>query len=217
MSVATPTSHHRGLSGIRKNYRTQCNPVVFATLFLSGGNMKLTMLATITAIAMLTGCESPAPTMLSIEPIATAKDTTIDAGLIGTWEEPGDHDLIAIVRSSDQGGYQIAVLSGNSVASFQAKLIRVNDMEFLDLAPGDDNDFRLPGHAVMRLWPNGASLRWAFLDSDWLKEQAAALYTHSSDGKMQIFSPAESVRAWIVANGGNDKAYGKVVTWEKAQ
>jgi hypothetical protein len=181
--------------------------------------MKLTsMLATLAALAILTGCESPAPGLLSIEPIATAKDTAIDAGLIGTWEEQGgDHDLIAIVRSSDQGGYQIAVLSGNSVTNFQAKLLRVNDMEFLDLAPGDDNDFRVPGHAIMRLWLNGASLRWAFLDSDWLKEQASALSNHSGDGKMQVFSPTAAIRAFIVANGGNDKAYGKTVAWEKAQ
>jgi hypothetical protein len=179
--------------------------------------MKLTsILATLAAFAILTGCDSPAPGLLSIEPVATAKDTAIDAALIGTWEEQGDHDLIAIVRASDQGGYQIAVLSGNSVANFQAKLLRVNDIEFLDLAPGDDNDFRIPGHAIMRLWLNGASLRWAFLDSDWLKEQATALATHSGDGKMQVFSPASAVRAFLVANGGNEKAYGKIATWEKA-
>jgi hypothetical protein len=179
--------------------------------------MKLTsILATFAAFTLLTGCESPAPGLLSLEPVATAKDTAIDFALVGTWEEQGDHDLIAIVRQADQG-YQIAVLSGSSVTSFQAKLFRVNEAEFLDLAPADENDFRIPGHAIMRMWLNGASLRWAFLDSDWLKQQAAALAAHTGDGKIQVFSPTAAVRAFIASNGANDKAYGKTATWEKAQ
>jgi len=180
--------------------------------------MKLTsMLAALAAFAILTGCESPGPALLSLEPVATAKDTAIDSTLLGTWEEQGDKDLAAIVRQGDAGGYRIAVLSGSSVTSFQAQLFRVGEAEFLDLTPADDSDFRIPGHAVMRLWIDGGALRWAFLDSDWLKQQTAVLATHNGDGKMQLFSPSADVRALIAANGANDKAYGKVATWQKVQ
>jgi hypothetical protein len=187
------------------------------TLFLSGGKiMKLTsMFAALAALAILTGCESPAPGLLSLEPVATAKDTAIDAALLGTWEEQGGKDPVAIIRQGDSGGYQIAVVSGGSLMSFQAQLFRVGEVEFLDLAPADDNDFRIPGHAIMRLWITGSTLRWAFLDSDWLKQQTTALATHTTDGKMQLFSPAAAVRAFVAANGVDDKAYGNVATWQR--
>jgi hypothetical protein len=181
--------------------------------------MKLTsILAALTAFAILTGCEAPSPVLLSLEPVATARETAIDAALLGTWEEQGDKDLVALIRQGDHGGYQIAVLGGSvnsSVTSFQAQFFRVGEAEFLDLAPADDNDFRIPGHAVVRLWIDGSALRWAFLDSDWLKQQTTALATHDGDGKMQLFSPSATVRAFIAANGANDKAYGKIAVWQK--
>jgi hypothetical protein len=180
--------------------------------------MKLTsMLAALAAFAILTGCDTPTPGLLSLEPVATANDTATDSGLVGTWQPQGDKDIIAIIRQADDGSYQIAVLSGGSVMNFQAKLFRVKDGEFLDLSPSDDNDFRIPGHAVARVWIEGPAFRWAFLDSDWLKRKAAALATHSSDGKMQLFSPTERVRAFIAANGTSDEAYGQTATWQRVQ
>jgi hypothetical protein len=180
--------------------------------------MKLTaMLAALAAFAILTGCESGTPALLSLEPVATAKDAAADSALLGTWQEQGDKDPLAVIRLGDQGGYQIALFSGGSVTNFQARLFRVGDAELLDIAPSDDNDFRIPGHAVMRLWTGASVLRWAFLDSDWLKQKAAALATHSGDGKMQLFSPSADVRALIDANGASEKAYGKVAVWERVQ
>jgi len=182
--------------------------------------MKLTsILATLAAFVTLTGCESPGPALGSLEPVATAKETAIDPTLLGTWEEQGDKDLVAFIRQGDHGGYQIAVLTGmsanSSVMTFQAQLFHVGDADFLDLAPSDANDFRIPGHAIMRLWINAGALRWAFLDSDWLKQQTTALATHDCDGRMQLFSPSATVRAFIAANGANDKAYGNVAAWQK--
>lgn len=179
--------------------------------------MKLTaMLAALAAFTILTGCEASAPGLLSLEPVATDNDTAIDTALLGTWEELGDKDPVAIIRQGDSGGYQIAVVSGTSLMSFQAKLFRVGEAEFLDLAPIDDNDFRIPGHAIMRLWITGSALRWAFLDSDWLKQQTTALATHNGDGKMLLFSPTAAVRAFVAANGVDVKAYGKIATWQRA-
>jgi hypothetical protein len=180
--------------------------------------MKLTsMLAALAAFAILTGCDTPAPGLLSLEAVAIDSDTATDNALPGTWQSQGDKDLIVIIRQADDGGYQIAALSGGSVMNFGAKLFRVKDAEFLDLSPADDNDFRIPGHAVARVWIDGPAFHWAFLDSDWLKQKAAALATHSGDGKMQVFSPTDSVRAFIVANGTNDKAYGQMATLQRVQ
>jgi len=35
--------------------------------------------------------------------------------------------------------------------------------------------------------------------------------------EMQLYSPTGAVRAFIAANGANDKAYGQIATWQWAQ
>ena len=178
--------------------------------------MKLTpLLLALAAFLVLTGCDTPTPVLLSLEPVATAQDTKVNAALLGAWEAAGDKDTLCIIRKDDRSGYQITVLGGTTPLGFQAQLFRVGDVELLDLTPSDDNDPRIPGHAVARFWLSGGALRWAFLDSDWLKQQTTALAIHDADGKMVLFSPSAAVRAFIAANGASDKAYGKVATWQR--
>ena len=175
------------------------------------------MLAALAAFSILAGCDSSTPQLLSVEPVAGAEDTTIDASLLGTWQEQGEQDLMAIVRPADKGGYQITVISGTTAISLQAKLFTVKDAEFLDVMPDDGNDFRIPAHAVMRIWNSGAILRWAFLDSDWLKQKAAALPSHAADGKMQLFAPSADVRAFLTQYGTDDRAAGQAASWQRVQ
>jgi hypothetical protein len=179
--------------------------------------MKLTwMLPALAAFLILTGCDNPSPTLLSLDPVASDKDSAVDSALVGSWESAGDH-TICVVRRDDHLGYQFTVLSGINALSFQAQLLHVEDAELLDVTPTDDNDFRVPGHALVRIWTSGGALRWAFLDSDWLKKQAEKLVTRESGGKLLLLSPAEAVRDFIAKNGASEKAYGKVATWQKLQ
>lgn len=180
--------------------------------------MKLfSMLPALAGFLVLTACDTPSPALLSVDGVTTEKDTAADAALPGAWETPGDKDSLCIVRPAEQAGYTITFFSGSSSLGFQAQLFREGDAEFLDVTPADDNDFRLPGHAIARIWTAGTMLRWAFLDSDWLKQQAGQIATHVSDGKMLLLSPPTAVRAFLAANGANDKAYGKVVEWQRAR
>jgi hypothetical protein len=179
--------------------------------------MKLTsMLSALAGLLVLTGCDIPGPALISVEAVATAQETAIDPALVGAWEDLSDSSTLCVIRRDEHSGYQIVVLAGTPVA-FQAQLFKVGDVELLDVAPADNNDFRIPGHAVVRVWPSAGTLRWAILDSDWLKQHANSLATHDSDGKMLLLSPAADVRAFIAANGANDKAYGKETTWQKVQ
>jgi len=116
------------------------------------------------------GRDTPTPSLLSLDPVGTEQDTAADPGLPGTWESPTGKGALCIIRPGDNNGYDISLLSGGSPAGFQAQLFRVGPAEFLDVVPSDDNDFRVPGHTLARIWTAGGGLKWAFLDSDWLKQ-----------------------------------------------
>jgi hypothetical protein len=179
--------------------------------------MKLTTTSLAAAgFLVLAGCDTPAPSLLSLDPVVTEQDTAVDAGLPGVWEMPGDKDTLCIIKQGDHG-YKITFLGGGSPVEFQAQLFRTGPAEFLDVVPADDNDFRIPGHALARIWTGGGGLKWAFLDSDWLKQAASQLKTRTAGGKLLLLSPGATVRSFIATSGADDRAYGNVVTWQKAQ
>ena len=185
--------------------------------------MKLiSMLPALAGLVVLAGCDTPTPSVLSLQPVATDQEAGIDAGLIGAWDAGGSDDEVCVIRrNSDKDGdhgYRITHLGGDSQMAFEASLFSVGDARFLDLAPANDDDFHLGGHAVVRIWPEGGGLRWAFLDSDWFKQQAAsALANHTSEKKMLLLAPGPTVRSFIAKYGADDWAYGKVATWQRVQ
>ena len=179
--------------------------------------MKLiSILPALAGFLVLTACDTPSPSLLSIDSVTTEKDTAADPSLSGTWVDADEKATLCIIRPADKSGYDILFIGGNTPTSFHAQLFRIDKTEFLDVTPGDDDDFRVSGHAIARIWNSGTRLRWGFLDSDWFKQQAAPLANHSTEGKMLLLAPPASVRAFIEANGLDEKAYGKTVTWQRS-
>ena len=180
--------------------------------------MKLrTMMLAVAGFVVLTGCDTPTPSLLSLDPVVTDQDTAADAGLTGVWETPGDKDTTCVIKRDGNDGYKILFLGGGEPVGFQARLFTVGAAEFLDVVPADNNDFRVPGHAVARIWTGDGALKWAFLDSDWLKQAAAQLPAHTADGKTLLLSPGAIVRNFLATFGTDDKAYGNVSTWQNMQ
>jgi hypothetical protein len=175
----------------------------------------VTMAAT-AAFAVLTGCDPPVASMLSLEQIASDQEVIAEPALVGTWTTGQDGKEFCVIRRDGDKAYGVMYFGGATPAAFSARMFTIGDARFLELVPESDNDFLIPGHAIARVWVNGATLRWAFLDSDWMKEQAGqVLANRSSDKKMVLSGPGASVRALIGKVGSDEKAYGAVTTWER--
>ena len=180
--------------------------------------MKLTsMLPALAGFLILTGCEIPTPSLLSLDPVATGQEATTDNLLVGAWESSSSGDEVCVIRRDGDKGYQITHFGGDSPRSFEARLFRVAEAQMLELTPAGDDDFRVVGHTFARIWTGGGALRWAFLDSDWLKQQASQLPNHTANDKMLLLAPGPVVRAFIAKYGVDEKAYGNQVTWQRVQ
>src|SRR5580700_3199515 len=104
--------------------------------------MKLTsILLALAYCLILTGCDAT-PSLLSIDPVVTDKDSKSDPALTGTWENPEDKGPMYVIRSSEKAGYDIIYMGATGPAGFHAQLFRVGEAELLDLTPADDSDFR---------------------------------------------------------------------------
>jgi hypothetical protein len=180
--------------------------------------MKLTlMLPALAGFLILTGCDTPTPSLLSLDPVATGQDAIVDSLLIGAWESDSSGNQLCVIHRDGDKGYNIAYLGGGSPLAFDARQFQVGDARLLELTPSDGDDFHVKGHVLARVWTEGSKLRWAFLDSDWLRQQASQLLNHTEDNKMLLLAPGPAVRAFIEKYGADDRAYGDQVTWQRVQ
>ena len=178
--------------------------------------MKLTsMLLALAATLILTGCDNPA--LLSLEPVATDQEAVFDPTLLGTWGADHDKDLCIFRRDGDSG-YAITYVSDGSVRQFSARLFRVGESSMLDLTPDGTDGFQIAGHAVVRIWTKGGTLRWAYLDTEWLRKQASQLLPNRADDKRLVLTaPGAAVRAFVAKYGVDDKAHGDTTEWQRVQ
>ena len=163
--------------------------------------MRFTGLLLLAASAvLLTGCSD----LVSLNPFIEAKDAIVDPALTGTWK--GDNSLFVIQQEDD--GYAITYTEKNEAAKFRATLLQSADAKILDLVvDGDDDAFRVPVHLLARVWVQGSSLRWTFLDSKWLREQTAVLPNQIADKRTLLTAQPEALRTLVLKYATDDRAY----------
>ena len=153
---------------------------------------------------LFTGCSD----LISLHAFVTDKEAALDPRLVGVWA--GEDDLY-IVRQ-DGNGYTIshADKSASTVYKLKARMLKVGEARILDLTPFEEDPFQVPAHTPMRIWMEGATLRMAFLDSKWLREQASAhLAVEGSGDRQLITSPGEEVKRFLITYGADDRAFEK--------
>ncbi len=171
------------------------------------------MALALAAALLLTGCSG----MISLNPFVTDGEASIDPALLGVWHDADGEDTCII----KQAGMHYAITyvdKSSSAITFEAWLLASGDAKFLDLVPGDDSPFRIAAHTPVRVWTEGTTLRFSFLDSDWLRQQATQqLATQLAEDRTLITAPGESVRHFLMEYGADARAYGEVQTLERAQ
>jgi hypothetical protein len=181
--------------------------------------MKLiSMLPALAGLVILTGCETPTPSLLSLESVAADSELASVEGLAGAWEN-GDQTMVIHHDKDNTKEFQVLYLGGGSPVGFKARSFRAGDALFLEVTPdNDDSDFRIPGHAIARIWLEGGAFRWCFLDSDWFKQKVSGLLAaYQTDKKMLLLSPGPAVRAVLARFGADEQACGDIVTWQRFQ
>ncbi|SPE24843.1 exported hypothetical protein [Candidatus Sulfopaludibacter sp. SbA3] len=165
--------------------------------------MKFATLTLALAGAMaLTGCTN----LVSLNPFVTEKQAVMDPNLVGTWKSD-DGDSIFVVEGGTSS-YSITYTNKGDSTPFTAMLFKAGDAELLDLVSTKEAFLQVPVHAVVRVWPEGSQLRWAFLSSKWLQEQTTRELVSQPVGDTQMLtSPGEAVRSVLLKYAGDSKAW----------
>src|SRR5882724_11734930 len=172
---------------------------------MEGQFMRLTTL-TIAAATMLgmTGCSD----VISLNSFAPESLAIQNPALPGIWSS-SDGDDTYVVRAKDKGYTITFAGKDNAPLRFDAKLFRAGDAQILDVTPaGDDDPFRVATHTPVRVWLDAATLKFAFLDSPWLIEQARKQLAVQDVGKrVLITAPGDAVARFLLLHGGDARAF----------
>ena len=172
-----------------------------------------TLLA-LTGALVLAGCDDPA--LISLDPAVTDQDAAFDANLPGTWQA-GDGGDLCIIRRGDGNSYTVTYVSDGSARKFDAGLFQSGQAEILDLTPAEADDFQLAGHVLVRVWSASGSLRWSYLDSPWIRQQAGQELPvrEGNNGKTVLTAHTAALRGFLSKYAADDKAHGDVVEWQR--
>jgi hypothetical protein len=175
------------------------------------------MILALAGAALLTGCSS----LVSLDPFVSDDQAVSDPNLAGIWQGGGGDDKDMMLIRQKGSAYTIRYLGNDNDASLglEGRLTRVGDAELMDLVSTDKNAFTLPVHMVARVWTEGGGLKWVFLDSDWLKDQAKqTLGTQAAGDRSLITAKGAAVVEFLKKFGAGEKAYsGDMKQWVRAQ
>lgn len=156
---------------------------------------------------LLTGCSS----FVSFEPFVTEDQAATDGNLVGAWQGAGNNDDkdLTVIRQKGSA-YSIRWFGDDKDMSigFEGRLMRVGDVELMDIVVTNDNTFSIPVHMLARVWPDGGTLRWVFLDSGWLEEQAKqSLATQVAGDRTVVATKGVALVQFVKKFAIDEKAY----------
>jgi hypothetical protein len=153
--------------------------------------------------------------MVSLHPFVGDQQAIFDPSLVGTWT--AENDTLYLIRP-DGNAYKIRRLENNEAENLSAQLFKAGDLRILDLAPASEDSFQIAAHTPIRVWIDGATMRFAMLDSAWLKENAhKQLAVEDVGERALITAPPDAVLRFLTTYGTMDAAYEKATTLHKQQ
>jgi len=180
----------------------------------------LTLSLMLAGTMALTGCSD----LASLNPFVSDEQATMDPMLAGTWTNADGKDIYWIRKDDNGNGYTIRYVSDSSgVTELKARLLVEGDVRILDVTAGDTAPFQVPVHAVVRVWMQDSTLRFAFLQTDWIKEQARGklatsnLATAPLGSGVLITAPGEAVRSFLVKAAADPQAGDEPETLHRVQ
>jgi hypothetical protein len=157
----------------------------------------------------LAGCSA----MVSLQPFVSEQYATFDPALTGVW---ADKDDGLYLIKQDGKGYNIRSVNKNGALTYSAQLYKNGDLWLLDLVSSNDDPFQLAVHTPVRVWVEGNTLKFAWLDSSWLKEKARKqLAVEDVGDRALITAPGDKVLAFLLTYGAAGDAYGTPEEWHR--
>ena len=168
----------------------------------------MTALALGAASLLLGGCGD----LISLHALYTERDRVLDAVLEGRWEDE-DQEVVLIVQLAG-ARYDVTLQSKENLSEkteYEMRLVDIKGVRFADLIPLDGF-----GHMFLKVRLAGGQLRFAFFDSEWLRQRIPHEEADQSNGRKQAVLTAQTpkLREMVAKYASEPRAYDdEIVFW----
>src|SRR5262245_44765159 len=161
----------------------------------------------------MAGCVAPA-----LHPFFTKENIVFNETLLGGWiMDTGEKCLIT---KSDENHYELLYVS-DATARFEARLIELDGVTFLDLYPkpmSEGNGLLLanfvPTDTIARVTVSKDSISIALMDGDWLKQlsdqnQLDLAHARLDDERIVLTAPTRELQVFALRHANTKEAFGE--------
>jgi hypothetical protein len=172
-----------------------------------------TKLALAGAILLTMGCY-----VQSIHPLYDDKSMAFDPALVGTWVADEDEEYVFTVTDTTRGMYTLVSEEGGAQARFEAALLELGGVSFLDIypdAPDTENSFYMDHllrvHNILRVEMDADTLWASDFDAEWLQTMANRKSLRLShvplDGAVLLTGSTKELQAFVAKYAKTPEAF----------
>jgi hypothetical protein len=144
----------------------------------------------------------------ALYPLYTDTVTRFDPELVGAWMAEEDDDFLFTLIDSTRGSYTLLCEESGSSSRFEAVLVELGDVTFLDIYPEEpDNensfymDHLLRVHNILRIERDVDTLWVSDFDAEWLSTMVGAKKTSIAhvplDGAVLLTAPTADLQTFV--------------------
>jgi len=141
--------------------------------------------------------------LLSLHPLYSERDKVFDTAYEGQWENKDDR--LTVRRAGDH--YDVTLktkLSPSQPVEYEVRFVEIGGARFADILLVESL-----GHMFLKVRVSESQLRFAFFDSEWLRERIPHEKSVLAQGKTQAVLTARTpeLRNLVAKYGSDPKAY----------
>jgi hypothetical protein len=158
----------------------------------------------------------------ALNPLYTDTIAHFDPELVGSWMAEEDDDFLFTLIDSTRGSYTLLCEESGSSSRFEAVLVELGDVAFLDIYPEEpDNensfymDHLLRVHNILRIERDVDTLWVSDFDAEWLQTMVGAKKTSIAhvplDGAVLLTAPTADLQAFVRKYAKTPEAFSEPV------
>jgi hypothetical protein len=175
------------------------------------------------AVAATLGCY-----VQSIQPLYTDQTMAFDPALVGTWVSQEDEEFVFTMSDTTRGMYTLLSDEGGATARFEAVLVELGGVAFLDIypeAPESENTFYIDHllrvHNMLRVEVDADTLWASDFDAEWLQAMIDKKRTRLSsvplDGAVLLTGSTAELQAFVTKFARTPEAFSEPAKFVRSQ
>jgi hypothetical protein len=170
----------------------------------------------------------------SLHPLYTDKDVIFEPKLLGVWDDSNDTGIWEFRAGAEPNSYEMIYTDKEKKSgSFQAHLVKLDEMLFLDVYPNDPNCqagssynkmLLVPAHTFLKVEQIEPTLKWQFMDVDKIQKHLEKdpkllkhelVLTQNKETKVILTASTKELQDFMRKHANEDWVFGKAVNMKR--